>query len=323
MPPLPPAEDLPENIRDLVFYQKHNIAHESFGRDAAHLIAAIKAVLRARRSPRPWWAIAAAAMIVMSLIAALGGYLMGVIPRSAPSVTQHIPPTNGSTASAPPNSDAVSKKAEEEAKQITKQRAETAAKAAEDEAARKAAEETKRQAEAGAAKKKADEEAARTKAGPNATTQRTGIPSSVFSADAVLLGQFNYWGAYTVVRSGKKVCFALAGSSSSKNDDATYAFVSTRPSENVLNEFSTIMNYQVKEAAGSTLEVGNERYALWGQGNGLWIENTAETSRIVDSMRTSPELTIWALTQDGAVKKEVYSLRGFAPAIDRIARECR
>ncbi len=42
MPPLPPADQLPENIRDLVLYQKHNIAHETFRRDAADLVAALR-----------------------------------------------------------------------------------------------------------------------------------------------------------------------------------------------------------------------------------------------------------------------------------------
>jgi hypothetical protein len=402
MPPLPPAEDLPENIRDLVLYQKHSIAHESFGRDAAHLIEAIKAVLRERRGPRPRWAIAAAAVIVMVVIGALGGYLMGVIPRSAPSVTQHVPPTNGSTAAAPLNSDAVSKRAEQ---QEAKEKAEAEAKAADDaaarkkaddEAAQKAAEEAKRQAEAdaaarkkaddeaaqkaaeeakwqaeadaakkkadeeavrknaaeheaalkaaelrawvdgetkrqaaaAAAKKTADEEAARTEAGSSATPQWVGIPPSILAADATLLGQFSDWRAYAVVRNGKKICFAFAGHLSSKNDDAAkhdrgYAFVSIRPSENVLNEFSITTTYQVKQADGSALEIGNERYALYGKGNGLWIWNRAEEPRLIDSMRTSPELTIRALTSDGVMNKEVYSLRGFGQAIDRVARECR
>src|SRR5437764_6777860 len=53
MPVLPQARDLPEEIRDLVLYQKHSVAHETFGRDTDELIAAIAAVLRGRRPPRP------------------------------------------------------------------------------------------------------------------------------------------------------------------------------------------------------------------------------------------------------------------------------
>ena len=90
MPPLPLAEELPENIRDLVLYQKHNIAHESFGRDAAHLIAALQSLLRKRRGPRHWRAIAVAGVSGL----ALTGVLLGIWTVIAP---QLIPPPN------PPN----------------------------------------------------------------------------------------------------------------------------------------------------------------------------------------------------------------------------
>src|SRR5438270_183158 len=53
MPVLPQAKDLPEEIRELVLYQKHSVSHETFGRDTAELIAAIAAVLRGRRPTRP------------------------------------------------------------------------------------------------------------------------------------------------------------------------------------------------------------------------------------------------------------------------------
>ncbi len=59
--PLPRREDLPGDIGDLVLYHKHDIVHESFGRDATALIEAIKAGRRARRKPVavPWKPIAA------------------------------------------------------------------------------------------------------------------------------------------------------------------------------------------------------------------------------------------------------------------------
>ena len=41
--PLPKAASLPEDIRELALYHKHDLAHESFGRDVQALIAAIEA----------------------------------------------------------------------------------------------------------------------------------------------------------------------------------------------------------------------------------------------------------------------------------------
>jgi hypothetical protein len=135
MPPLPLAEDLPENIRDLVLYQKHNIAHESFGRDAAHLIAVLKSLLRERRGPRPWPAIAITGVIGLALTGVLLVYWTGTIPRIEPSIAQRGAGTNDSKVAALLRSDAASKKAEEE----VRKKAETEAKAAADAAKTKAA----------------------------------------------------------------------------------------------------------------------------------------------------------------------------------------
>lgn len=126
MASLPLPEDLPENVRDLVFYQKHNIAHESFSRDAAHLVAAIKTVLRDRRGPRPWRAILTVGAIGLALTGVSLGYWMNVIPRIGPSLTQRAPATSDQPKAAASNPNFVSNKAEAEA---AKQKAETEARA--------------------------------------------------------------------------------------------------------------------------------------------------------------------------------------------------
>lgn len=46
---LPKASDLPADIHDLVMHQKHDVAHESFGRDASSLIRDINIILKKRR----------------------------------------------------------------------------------------------------------------------------------------------------------------------------------------------------------------------------------------------------------------------------------
>jgi hypothetical protein len=128
MPSLPLQDDLPENIRELVLYQKHNIVHESFGRDAAELVAVIKLVLGDRRKHRPWRAIAIAAVIGLLLTAALLGYSRGIFPWIGPSGQQQSSKTNDATIAALP------RKVEE-----TTQKAEADAKAAEDAARKKTA----------------------------------------------------------------------------------------------------------------------------------------------------------------------------------------
>src|SRR5688500_18178962 len=107
------------------------------------------------------------------------------------------------------------------------------------------------------------------------------------SAEPTLIGQFGTWGAYSATPNGKKVCFALAKPSSSKTNppnrprDPAYAFVSTRPAEKVVNEVSVMIGYTLKPGSESTLEVGGAAYAMYTQGDGLWIKNAAEEERMV------------------------------------------
>jgi TIR domain/Sel1 repeat len=81
MPSLPQRNDLPEEIRDLVLYQKHDIAHESFNRDADHLTAAIETVLHGGRRARPWKAIAISGVMGLVLTVVLLSYWMAMMPR--------------------------------------------------------------------------------------------------------------------------------------------------------------------------------------------------------------------------------------------------
>jgi TPR repeat protein len=85
MPALPPGEQLPEDIRDLVLYQKHDIAYERFDRDAADLIAAIKSVLGSDISVSRWKpAVAIPGMLALAVTIGLLGYGIYHIARTRP-----------------------------------------------------------------------------------------------------------------------------------------------------------------------------------------------------------------------------------------------
>jgi hypothetical protein len=147
--------------------------------------------------------------------------------------------------------------------------------------------------------------------------------------EPTLIGQFGTWGAYTATPNGKRVCFALAKPSSSKTNppnrprDPAYAFVSTRPAEKVFNEVSVMIGYALKPGSESTLEVGGGAYAMYTQGDGIWIKNAAEEERLVEAMRRSADATIKAVSAKGTETTDVFSLKGLSQALDRIATDCR
>ena len=154
-------------------------------------------------------------------------------------------------------------------------------------------------------------------------------PAIAGGVEPTLIGQFGTWGAYTATPNGKKVCFALAKPSSSKTNppnrprDPAYAFVSTRPSEKVVNEVSIMIGYTLKPGSESTLEVGGASYALYTQGDGLWIKNAAEEERMVDAMRKAADATVKGVSATGTETTDVFSLKGLSQALDRLAQDCR
>ena len=148
-------------------------------------------------------------------------------------------------------------------------------------------------------------------------------------AEPTLIGQFGTWGAYTATPNGKKVCFALAKPSSSKTNppnrprDPAYAFVSTRPAEKVVNEVSIMIGYTLKPGSESTLEVGGASYAMYTQGDGLWIKNAAEEERMVEAMRKSADVTVKGVSAKGTETTDTFSLKGLSQALDRLAQDCK
>ncbi|MCA1454912.1 Invasion associated locus B family protein [Bradyrhizobium sp. BRP22] len=159
--------------------------------------------------------------------------------------------------------------------------------------------------------------------------QEAAAAAAAGGAEPTLIGQYGTWGAYTASPNGKKVCFALAKPSSSKTNppnrprDPAYAFVSTRPAEKVVNEVSIMIGYTLKQGSESTLEVGGGSYAMYTQGDGLWIKNAAEEERMVEAMRKAADLTVKGVSAKGTETTDTFSLKGLSQALDRLAQDCR
>jgi invasion protein IalB len=152
---------------------------------------------------------------------------------------------------------------------------------------------------------------------------------TIGGSEPTLIGQYGTWGAYTATPNGKKVCFALAKPSSSKTNppnrprDPAYAFISTRPNEKVVNEVSIMIGYVLKPGSESTIEIGGASYAMYTQGDGLWIKNPAEEERMVDAMRKGADVTVKGVSAKGTETIDVFSLKGLSQALDRVAQDCR
>ena len=105
--------------------------------------------------------------------------------------------------------------------------------------------------------------------------------------------------------------------------DASYMFVSTRPSEKVKNEVSAIVGYPQRPGMDATASVGTASYAMYTQNDGAWIKNAAEEAAMVDAMRKGADLVVRSISGRGTKSSDIYTLKGLAEALDKVAQECK
>jgi invasion protein IalB len=168
------------------------------------------------------------------------------------------------------------------------------------------------------------------KAEPKAAAKPEAKPKSADPTEqAVLLGQFDGWGAYKATPGGKKVCFALAKPTSAttepanKKRDPSYAFISTRPSEKVKNEVSVIVGYPQKSGLDASAAIGSTTYVMYTQNDGAWVKNAADEAKMVSAMRNGGELVVKSESGKATKSTDVFSLKGIGPALDKVAEECK
>jgi invasion protein IalB len=148
-------------------------------------------------------------------------------------------------------------------------------------------------------------------------------------AHPTLLGQYGDWGAYAAASGGGKVCYALASPASTRTNpanrprDPVYLFISTRPGENVHNEVSAIMGYQLKPDSDVNVEIGNNKFVMYTKADGAWLSNAAEEARMVETMRKGADIVISGTSARGTQSTDRYSLKGLSQALDRTAKECK
>jgi invasion protein IalB len=163
-----------------------------------------------------------------------------------------------------------------------------------------------------------------------AAPKQTPVPAAApGGAQPALLGQYADWGAFAATSGGGKVCYALATPASTRTNppnrprDPVYLFISTRPAENVHNEVSVIIGYQLKPDSEVNVEIGTNKFVMYTKADGAWISNAAEEARMVETMRKSADLVVTGTSARGTQSTDRYSLKGLSQALDRTAKECK
>jgi invasion protein IalB len=141
-----------------------------------------------------------------------------------------------------------------------------------------------------------------------------------------LVGTFGDWGAYTAQPAKQKTCYALTQpqerAPGNLKRDPAFVFITDRPGENVRNEVSIIMGFDVRPDSQPKAEVDGAEFALVAKGGNLWVRNAADEDKLVQAMRRGSRLTVQATSMRNNLTTDTYSLRGVTAALDRIRKEC-
>jgi hypothetical protein len=141
-----------------------------------------------------------------------------------------------------------------------------------------------------------------------------------------LLGQYDNWGAYWAAPEGRKICFAAArpnGAHSNRGRKPAYMFISSRPHDRVKDEISMIASAPFRTKSDATATIGGKTYAMVTSVDGAWTKNANDEGKLIEAMRKGGDLVLKGTTDRGLQSTDVFSMKGLAQALDRIARECK
>jgi hypothetical protein len=152
------------------------------------------------------------------------------------------------------------------------------------------------------------------------------IASSAAAQTPKLIKTYSDWTLYTYSSTKGKVCFALATPTSQRptgvNRDPTYFMVTTRPSEQVRDEVSVEIGYPFKTGSHATVSVDGEKFRLFTQADGAWIDELSDERQLVDAMRAGAKMSVHGLSRRGTHTTDTYSLMGVSAALNAAGNAC-
>jgi invasion protein IalB len=143
--------------------------------------------------------------------------------------------------------------------------------------------------------------------------------------EVALLEKFKDWSAYAATGT-PKVCFAVAKPTDSNPKKVKrgpiFFYISRWPADNVVNEVSVKMGYPFAPGAKTTVTIGSEKFELFTKDEGAFVEKPDAEAKLVEAMKTGTTMKVEGKSARGTATSDIYSLSGFAEALDRVAKEC-
>lgn len=99
-------------------------------------------------------------------------------------------------------------------------------------------------------------------------------------------------------------------------------FVSYRPAAGIEGEVSFTGGYPFADGSNVTLEIGEDSFELFTDGEWAWPATAGDDARIMASMKRGVNAVVTGRSSRGTVTKDTFSLLGFTAAADEAQRRC-
>lgn len=144
---------------------------------------------------------------------------------------------------------------------------------------------------------------------------------------AKILGTFKDWEVHSYQQNGAKVCNMFTRPVTSEGDYKTrgevYIFVTNRPAEKIVNEFSVQIGYTFKAGAPVFAAIGSRKFKMFSQEDFAWLHTDKEQKALVRALRAGADITVEGFSSRGTKTKDVFSLSGFTAAHNLINSACK
>jgi hypothetical protein len=99
--------------------------------------------------------------------------------------------------------------------------------------------------------------------------------------------------------------------------------VANRPESGVTNEVSVVVGYPLRDGSAAQLEIGDDRFDMFTQGEMAWTEDAAADGRAIEAMRAGLEAKVTGTSSRGTTTIDTFSLLGFTAALEQARQLCQ
>lgn len=134
------------------------------------------------------------------------------------------------------------------------------------------------------------------------------------------IGIYKGWGAFRDTTPDR--CYAIARPVMAGGRSSGFASIATWPKRGLRASLHIRLSRERDRSAGTTLTVGERRFALVANGLDAWAGDAPSDRAIVAALRSGRSMSVEAVGVGGRPFADVYALSGAATAIDAAVLAC-